>query len=293
MSRTCIAVSPGEAEEARALGFGRGKIALIPNGVTVPASVCPRPGRPFRLAHFSRFDPLQKNSLWLLELARALRAAGRLRDCRFVLVGDGPQRAVLQQALIDEGLDCADFTGFRSDPRIFLRDAGCYISTSRWEGLPLAVLEAQAEGLPCLLTDVVGNRDAVEDNVSGWLYPLDDVQAAVTRICRLMDDATLWRRMSEAAHARAARLFSVERMAARVAECYQTAVPPRAHAPKVTPSSPSGALVRPGPATRRRQAWEYFHCENTPTSHTIRNEVSLLSIALLSLSVLRASPANG
>lgn len=221
MSRACIAVSPGEAEEARALGFGRGKIALIPNGVVVPARVCPRPGRPFKLVQFSRFDPLQKNSLWLLTLARALRAAGRLEECRFVLVGDGPQREILQQALAVEGLDCADFAGFRPDPRSFLGDAGCYISTSRWEGLPLAVLEAQAEGIPCLVTDVVGNRDAVEDNVSGWLYPLDDAQAAVARICRLMDDQALWQRMSQAAHARAARLFGVERMAARVAACYR------------------------------------------------------------------------
>lgn len=227
MSRACIAVSPGEAEEARALGFGRGKIAIIPNGVAVPAKVCPRPGRPFRLVHFSRFDPLQKNSLWLLTLTRALRAAGRLGDCRFVLVGDGPQRATLQQALVDEGLDCADFAGFQPDPRIFLRDAGCYISTSRWEGLPLAVLEAQAEGIPCLVTDVVGNRDAVEDTVSGWLYPPGDARAAVARICRLMDDPALWQKMSHAAHARAARLFGVERMAAQVAECYRQATQPR------------------------------------------------------------------
>lgn len=223
VSRACITVSEGELIEAKALKLCQQKLFRILNGVEVPEtrpfSVQPSP---FSLVHVSRFDPAQKNSLWLVELALALRQADILQFCRFVLIGEGEELTELQRRISSAGLeDFFEILGNQPSTRPFLRGVGCLISTSRWEGLPLAVLEAQAEGVPAVVTDVVGNRDAIADGVTGFVYPLDDTTAAVAHIKSLLDDAALWYRMQAAAYMRAKTLFSVEQMAHETAAVYR------------------------------------------------------------------------
>lgn len=223
VSHTCIAVSDGEAEQVRHLDLGVRNLVVIPNGVEIQDLLDARTyPNPFTLVHISRFDPVQKNSLWLIELALALRQANILEKCRFVLVGDGEQLPELRQRIRQAGME-ENFQIMGSQPSVlpFLQDAGCLISTSRWEGLPLAVLEAQALGVPALVTDVVGNKDAIEDGVSGFVYPLDNTSVAVKCITRLLDGAVIWQKMCVAAHTRASALFSVDRMAQETAMAYK------------------------------------------------------------------------
>lgn len=222
VSSACITVSGGELVKAQNLKICSKKLFCIFNGVEVPEklsfSVQPSP---FSLVHVSRFDPVQKNSLWLVDLALALRQADMLNFCRFVLVGEGEELPELQRCVRAAGLgEYFEILGSQPSARPFLCKAGCLISTSRWEGLPLAVLEAQAEGVPAVVTDVVGNRDAIADGVTGFVYPLDDATTAVARIKALIDDASLWQRMRTAAHMRAQTFFSVEKMAKEVTAVY-------------------------------------------------------------------------
>jgi len=72
-----------------------------------------------------------------------------------------------------------------------------FILTSRREGLPKAVMEAMAVGLPIVATDVRGNRDLVKSGENGYLVPLDDVEQTAIAIERLINSENLRRSMGE------------------------------------------------------------------------------------------------
>ncbi|EPR37108.1 glycosyl transferase group 1 [Desulfovibrio sp. X2] len=221
VSRANVAVSPSEGRLAADLGLEGRRLLVIPNGVAVDDQPAPAPLRsPFTVVHVSRFDAA-KNSGALLPIAREMRAQELLERCRFLTVGEGEGRAALTAALAAEGLlDAFRFTGPLDEVRSLLRGAGCYLSTSRGEGLPLAVLEAQAEGVPAVASRVTGNVDAIVDGETGFLFPLDDARAAAEGIRRLMDDAALRERMGLAARRHVREHHDVRRMALAMAELY-------------------------------------------------------------------------
>lgn len=216
-TRRGIAVSRGERDAIEAHGLmPASKVSVIMNGVEMPEGTAPRPaGPPWLVVSFSRFD-MQKNSLFLLDVARALQEQGRLDGFRFLLVGDGPDRARLLEQAAAQGLgDRVSCPGATPTPHEAYAGALCYFSSSRWEGMPLAVLEAMAHGLPVVATDVVGNRDAVADGVTGLLYPEGDAGAAARGLVRLADEAALWAAMAHEARAWVATRHDVQRMADR------------------------------------------------------------------------------
>lgn len=224
VSRVCIAVSPGEKKLAESLKLGTGHLALVPNGVAVPETITPTRREPFEIVHVTRFDPV-KNTPWLLPLAATLQKQGK-QNFRFVIIGDGNGLEAMKKDVTEAGLaPHFTFTGEQTSVRPFFRGAGCYVSCSLREGLPLAVLEAQAEGVPCIVSDVTGNRDAVMDKETGFTFPLGDIDTAVQRLTELMDDTALWQRMSNTGHERVQKQFSVTRMAVETAELYKLTRP--------------------------------------------------------------------
>ncbi|WBF66191.1 glycosyltransferase [Desulfovibrio subterraneus] len=221
ISKMCITVSDGEKALAGKLNFSPRKLKTILNGVNVGEEIPERiPTAPFKLVHVSRFDPV-KNSKWLIQLAKAMDEAGMLKQCRFVLVGDGEERATMEQEVQQAGLSYAfEFAGMQPSVLPFFENAGCLISTSLREGLPLAVLEAQAAGVPCIVTNVVGNAEAIEDGKTGFLYPLRDEKAAMQCISELINNQALWSNMCINAHRRALEHFSSKQMSANTLSVY-------------------------------------------------------------------------
>ena len=95
----------------------------------------------------------QKNQRFLIELAAAL--GERIGKAHVLLVGDGPLRDELERLAAERGVaDRVHFLGSRDDvPRILLGAVDCVAMPSRFEGLPVAAIEAQAAGVPLLLAD--------------------------------------------------------------------------------------------------------------------------------------------
>ncbi len=94
-----------------------------------------------------------KNHPFLVEIAaQALRQNPKIR---LLLVGDGPLRPQIEEKVHSLGLNQqVIFTGYHHNPRILVRDLfDVFLFPSLWEGLPLAVVEAQAAGVPCVLSD--------------------------------------------------------------------------------------------------------------------------------------------
>jgi len=167
----------------------RGGVVVTCNGVDVPADPVGtasrrqsgrRPGRPPRVGGLGRLTP-QKGYDVLLDAVRLLVIRGV--DLEVVLGGGGREEAALREAA--RGLPVS-FAGWVEDRRAFHAQLDVFCLPSRHEALPLALLEAMAEGLPCVATDVgdVGSRlgDAVE------LIPPGDPLALADAVQRLLED---------------------------------------------------------------------------------------------------------
>lgn len=128
----------------------------------------------------------------------------------FVWLGDGDLRAEL---MVDGALP-RDMRIAGWLPRIGvyaeLATADIFVLPSLWEGMPLALIEAQAAGLPAVVSDVVGNRDVVINGETGFVCDTDEELIQKTRL--LIQDSALRQKMGKAARDMAAVRFSVERM---------------------------------------------------------------------------------
>lgn len=111
--------------------------------------------------------------------------------------------------------------GERQDIPGLLSLADVGLNVSHEEGFSNAVIECMAAGLPMLVTDVGGNKEAVPDGVAGFVVPPRDPQAIANALARLAGDSELRRRLGAAAHDRAKRLFSLESCVGHYLEAYR------------------------------------------------------------------------
>jgi glycosyltransferase involved in cell wall biosynthesis len=96
-----------------------------------------------------------------------------------------------------------------------LAEADVFCLPSTYEGLPLAILEAMASGLPVVATAVSGNPEAVEDGVTGLLVPPESAAALAKALVALLGDRARREAMGAAARRRVAERFSIEAVADR------------------------------------------------------------------------------
>ncbi|WP_159701117.1 glycosyltransferase family 4 protein [Arthrobacter sp. 18067] len=166
--RSIVAVSPSTRLELRKLGFA-GPVHVVPNGtIDIPQVVAARALNP-TIAVVSRLVPHKRLDLLLGQFAVAARSVPKLR---MDIIGDGPERARLQQLAMDLGLDHAvTFHGYQPNKvrDELLSRAWLTASTSASEGWGCSVIEAAAWGVPCLALRVPGIRDSVVDGRTGWL----------------------------------------------------------------------------------------------------------------------------
>ncbi len=158
-----------------------------------------------------------------------LRALPAIRDAAgpfvLTLLGDGPERASLQKLASELGIaDAVRFGGVVPDVRPYLAEAAAFVLPSRYEGMPLALLEAMAAGVPVVASAVSGVREVVRDGVDGLLVPPDDTQALAAGIARVLTDPALAVRLAAAAQSSVAGRYSVEAMVNQTLEVYRCAL---------------------------------------------------------------------
>jgi len=140
-------------------------------------------------------------------LIRAFAAvAGRHPEWTLRIYGAGPQRRALQHVIDGHGLaGRVQLMGRTRDLRGALRGASLFALSSRFEGMPLVILEAFAAGVPVVSFDCpTGPRELIEHGRDGLLVPDGDVRALGAALVRLVEDEPGRRRMGRAAHAHAA-----------------------------------------------------------------------------------------
>lgn len=115
------------------------------------------------VGHVGRLQ-YQKNQSFLLEVFALLRK--ECADAVLMLVGDGPDKALLQQQT--ERLGIASnilFLGLRKDVAALLQAMDVFVLPSRFEGLSIAAIEAQASGLPCVMSDSIAKETKIAEQV--------------------------------------------------------------------------------------------------------------------------------
>ncbi|HEY2072269.1 MAG TPA: glycosyltransferase family 4 protein [Gaiellaceae bacterium] len=139
-------------------------------------------------------------------------------DVVLVVLGEGPERAVIQELADELVVGSRVFLPGRvPDVAAWHRRASVYAQPARWEGFGLAVLEAMVSGLPVVATNVSSLPELVADGDTGILVPPDDPEALAQAIRRALDEPEL----GHAGAVRARHEFSVARMADRTASLYE------------------------------------------------------------------------
>jgi len=248
--RAAVVAAEGDEvlAEARRLWRLDDRLVLAPNGRD-PEEFFPDPARPSRtgaprLAFVGALTPGKRPTVFL-EVVAALRDRGVALSA--VVCGDGPLAPDLHDRARRAGVE---LLGTRPDVAEILRQSDVFVfpSAPTGEGMPGVLIEAGLCGLPAVATNVPGVTMIVEDAVTGFVVPVDDVGAMVEATARLVEDAGLRRRMGEAARRRNAERFTIDAVAERWLSFLQPLVA-RAVSSKAAPSQGS-APARSGPDGR-------------------------------------------
>lgn len=174
----------------------------------------------------------QKGHSVLVDAMREL--APRFPGLHVLLVGDGELRAEIERLVCSAGLsERVHFLGSRRDVPAILAASDSFVLPSLWEGLPIALVEAMASGLPIVATEVSGTSQVMVDGATGWLVPPGDAAALADAVGDLLAHPQRARRMAATARHRVNRWFGARRQAEQLASLFEgadraPAVPSRA-----------------------------------------------------------------
>lgn len=142
-------------------------------------------------------------------------------EVKFMLVGDGPQRAELERKARELGItESVIFTGFRNDVTDLINCLDIFAMTSYHEGIPMALLEAMAMKKAVVSTAVGGIPEIIQDGVSGILVDSNDAGQLSAASLRLLANSDARLNLAEAARSRIEEEFSIISLRERVCRLY-------------------------------------------------------------------------
>jgi glycosyltransferase involved in cell wall biosynthesis len=165
----------------------------------------------------------------LLEAMSAVVEA--VPEARLVIAGDGPLEGELRKQAADLGL-AVTWMPFEPPAARYLRGFDLYVLSSAWEAFPIGPLEAQACGVPQVVTAVGGTRESVVPE-TGVVVPPGDPAALSAALVDLLLDPARREAMRAASLARHAEHFTVERMVAKTANVYDRVLSERSPKPEL------------------------------------------------------------
>lgn len=167
-----------------------------------------------RLEHVKGIDVL-------LEAVRCVRP--ELPQMRVLLAGGGTQSDAIQVSAADLHAHVR-FLGFRSDMPKLLAAADICVLPSRWEGLPISLLEAMAASKPMIASAVGGVPEVIDHARTGWLIPPDDVNALADALRTLIASPDVRAQVGTAARAEVEAHYALETCVERLIHIYESVI---------------------------------------------------------------------
>lgn len=159
-----------------------------------------------------------KGHKYLVEAAKYLKNQGI--KLRYIIIGEGQLRNKLIHQINDLNLHRRFFLPGRLDGARYLKGADIYVCSSVKEGLSYTVMEAMQAGLPIIATEVGGNAELIQNEMSGLVVEPQNPEAIALAISKLLLDPALKTRLSQTAQRRAQTMFTMERMVKETKELY-------------------------------------------------------------------------
>jgi glycosyltransferase involved in cell wall biosynthesis len=160
-----------------------------------------------------------KLPLDFVRFAATIRA--KLPEAHYIWVGTGPLEAEAKSLTVQLGLkDVIHWLGERRDVPALLQIFDCFVLPSRWEGLPLVVLEAFAAGVPVVATVNLGASELIEDGRTGWLVPVGESQTLAECVYQVLSQPDRAVPVREAARQMVENDFSFDQMISRLTQLY-------------------------------------------------------------------------
>lgn len=164
-----------------------------------------------------RLEPVKGHAL-LLKAVSPLVQAGKQIEILFA--GQGSQQIVLANLANELGLSkCIQFLG-HTDPLPVLWASDINVLPSFKEGFPLSTVEAMMCGVPTIRSATSGAHDVIEDGKTGYIIPINDVQALEEKLRLLIENPGLRQTIAQNAHQKAHSTFTAERMAEQTLTTY-------------------------------------------------------------------------
>jgi len=182
-------ISKQTREKLLDAGFREEQIALIPNGIETGATPITKPASAvFTIGYCGRFREVKGVHVLLEGFAQSKRARPEM-NMRIVLAGSGSSEPELRALVERHGIaDDVEFLGLIQDTANFYTELDLYVQPSFAEGLPNSVIEAMHAAKAVLATDIGGNHDLIEEDISGHLFPAGDASALSTLLIKCYDD---------------------------------------------------------------------------------------------------------
>jgi glycosyltransferase involved in cell wall biosynthesis len=141
---------------------------------------------------------------------------------RLVIVGTGPLQGQLEHLAKALGVaSTVEFAGLQSDVPAQLHRGRLAVLASRWEGMPNAVLEAMACGLPCVATRVSGSEDIIQHGVNGLLVEPEDHEGLAQTLLTLLQNPALAQAYGRAARATIEQYYALDRITDQYVTLYE------------------------------------------------------------------------
>jgi len=225
-----IAVSGEIADKMRLAGIRKERICLIENGININRftgngsgeSVKESLGIKKEARVIASVGSLTKEKGHAYLCEAAPRIIERFPEAIFLLVGDGLEREGLEQKAVSLKIrGKVIFAGMRKDIPEILSMVDVFVLPSLLEGLPIALLEAQAAKVPIIATSVGAIPKVVDDGVTGILIPPKAPEAIEKAIIRILSNKKASQEMAEKGFEKVKDIFSSEKMAAKYFSVYK------------------------------------------------------------------------
>lgn len=213
-------------------GAGHG-LAIIPGSIEAERLDAGSAARLIDVVFVGRLTEVKQPDQ-VIEIATALRR--ERPDVRVVLAGEGPMRETLAKLALQRGVAAnVELPGHIERVEDLLMQSRVFVLTSRSEGLSIAMAEAMAAGCVPVVADVGDLAELVENGVTGWRVPPNDITGYADRVRRLLTDEPLWRQLSAEAQRRARDNNGLEAVSARWDALFER-LSPRAPLREVLPA---------------------------------------------------------